>query len=167
MSPGRLGGALLLVLGGAAAGWSRRGELKSRQRLLAELLAALGILREEIRQLARPLPAVFEELAADCAPPLGEFFAILARDTGTVPLSQLWREAVARLPLEGECARLLESLGGCLGRYDAESQAAEIDLLRLRLEKLLEEQRRECEGKGRLYPGLGASLGAMLAVILF
>lgn len=167
MSLMRIMGALLLVCAGAAVGLSKNLELKRRVRLLSALTAALGVMGEEIATLHTPLPELFHALAERGPEPLRAFFAGMEEETGSRPLSELWEERTRSLPLSSEELDALRPLGMSLGRYDGDRQASEIGLVRTRLEALLEAGRAERDGRGRTYLGLGASLGAMLAVILF
>ena len=161
----RLLGAALLVLGGALCGWQQLERRRRRERLLQELRAALERMADEIRLLSRPMGEIFALLAQSC-PALQFFFHTLARDTGQQPLDELWQKALETLPL-GEAPReSLAALGNVLGRYDAESQARHIALTCRRLEQQREELSRDNAHKCRLFPGLGACLGGMLAVIL-
>ena len=79
----------------------------------------------------------------------------------------LWTEAVRELLPDREAGEILLPLAAVLGRYDSARQSAEIALTRSRLERLRQSLQQEQANRGRLYPGLGACLGGMLAVILF
>ena len=161
----RLLGVALLVLGGALCGWQQLERRRRKERLLGELRAALERMADEIRQLSRPMGEIFALLAQN-SPTLHVFFHSLARDTGQQPLGKLWQEALGTLPLAEAARENLAVLGNVLGRYDAESQARHIALVCRRLEQQREELSRDNAVKCRLFPGLGACLGGMLAVIL-
>lgn len=165
MSAARLAGALLLILAGAALGLERGARVKGRVRLLSALCAALSVMAEEISLLRTPLPELASRLAASGPEELRSFFAALS-PPGGAPFSEKWAEEVNSLPLNAEARETLSSLGLSLGRYDAQSQCAQIELTRTRLERLTQEARAERDGRAKIYPGLGLSLGAMAAVIL-
>lgn len=165
MSAARLSGALLLVIAGAALGLERSARVKRRVRLLSALGAALGVMAEEISMLRTPLPELFAQLAGRVGPELRGFFAALSEPDGR-PVSEEWGECVDELPLLPEERETLRSLALSLGRYDAPSQCAQIELVRTQVGRLAQEARLERDGKGKTYLGLGLSLGAMVAVIL-
>lgn len=154
-----------MIVGGALCGWQQLERRRRKERLLGELRAALERMADEIRQLSRPMGEIFALLGQD-SPSLRGFFHKLARDIGQQPLCGLWQEALGMLPLEKTTRQDLVQLGNVLGRYDAESQARHIALTCRRLEQQREELSRDNTHKCRLFPGLGACLGGMLAVIL-
>lgn len=165
MSAAKIAGALLLSLAGAALGLERSARVKRRVRLLSHLGAALGVMAEEISMLRTPLPELFARLAGRAGPELGGFFAALSEPDAR-PVSERWGECVDALPLLPEERETLRSLSLSLGRYDAQSQCAQLELVRSQLARLAQEARLERDGKARTYLGLGLSLGAMAAVIL-
>lgn len=162
----RLLGAALLILVGLVCGWRGCETGRNRERLLEELNAALGAIADELRMLSRPMGEIFSDLSCRVSYPLQAFFTHLAKDLGQRPLAQRWQEGLDLLPLDEKARQSISQLGTVLGRYDAQSQAAAIALVRTRLEELLGEQRSENARRCRLLPGLGVCLGAMLAVIL-
>lgn len=166
MSIVRLSGALLLALAGAALGLERSAQVRRRARVLSALCAALGVMEEEISLLRTPLPELFARLAERGGEELRGFFAALSVSDGR-PVSEKWGECVSALPLDGEGRETLRSLALSLGRYDAQSQCAQIGLVRARLERMTQEARSERDGRAKTYVGLGLSLGAMAAVILW
>ena len=154
-------GALLLTAAGALLGWDRTREWKRRAALLRKLSGALGEMAEELTLLRTPLPRLFEKLRDR------PFFRLLHAGFGTQPLETLWTRAARSLDLgEGE-TEALASLGTVVGRCGAERQAAEIALVRARLDRAAEAAEREISGRAKSYPDLGACLGAMLGVLLF
>ena len=82
-------------------------------------------------------------------------------------METLWTRAADTLELEEQERKALSSLGAVVGRYDAQRQAAEIALVRARLDRAAERYERELAGRAKSYAGLGACLGAMLGVLLF
>ena len=167
MTIAKVGGALLVTAAGAAAGLGKKYELRRRAAILSALVEALGLMEQEVATLQTPLPELFHALARDGPEETRAFFAAVAKKTGQVPISVLWREQVDALPLGEQACKTLGALGMSLGRRDAERQAAEIALTRRRLDALLQREREELRVHGRTYTGLGLSLGAMLAIVLF
>ena len=167
MTAARVFGALLVTAAGAAAGWRKKYELRRRIGLLSALVTALGLMEQEVAALQTPLPELFRALARDGPEETREFFAAVAERTGMVPIGVLWRERANALPLGEQGCKTFAALGMSLGRSDADRQSAEIALTRRRLDALLQQEREELRVHGRTYTGLGLSLGAMLAIILF
>ena len=167
MTAAKLSGALLVTAAGAAAGLRKKYELRRRAELLSALVTALGLMEQEVAALQTPLPELFRTLARDGPEETRAFFAAVATMTGQVPISVLWRAQANMLALSEQALKTLAALGMSLGRSDADRQAAEIALTRRRLDGLLRQEREELRVHGRTYTGLGLSLGAMLAIILF
>ena len=154
-------GACLLTLGGMLLGCGGVSTLRGELKRLRGLSSALGIMEGELAVLASPLPDVFAKLRAE------PFFAMLSAGFGTVPTEQLWRRAAAALDLDGQCSAALADLGTVIGRYDAARQAGEIAAVRQRLDARAAALECEISERWRRLPGLGAAIGAMVAVLLF
>lgn len=155
-----------MAAAGLMAGMAKAGEGRKLLRLLGEADSALAIMEAEIEQRCRPLPDIFGELAV-CGPEgLRGFFALLKLEDGECPLEEVWDAAVHRLFHDGESLRLLCSLGGILGRFDARQQAGELRRVRLGLSARAEGLRREMEQRGKNYPALGLCAGAAMAILL-
>ena len=167
MTAAKLCGALLVTAAGAAAGLRKKYELRRRAALLSALATALGVMEQEVATLQTPLPELFRTLARDGPEETRGFFEAVATMTGLCPISALWRERANALPLGEQGCKTFAALGMSLGRSDADRQSAEIALTRRRLDALLQQEREELRVHGRTYTGLGLSLGAMLAIILF
>ena len=162
----RLTGAVLVLLGGAAAGLVQNRAQAGRVRLLEELDAALGIMISEISTLQTPLPELFSRLSREGPPLLRGFFAENAVLAARGTLSDEWKDAVGRLAAGTEAESALLRLGLSLGRYDAVSQASALEMARVQISGAADRERVRLERQGRLLPGLGACLGAMAAILL-
>lgn len=148
------------------AGRAKTAALKGRERFLGEMDAALGALQNGIEGLLAPLPDLFAELAERGGESVRGFFACLALSQGETPLGEAWVRALAAAGLTEEERQVLLPLGHVLGRYDAGRQAGEIGLARSGLRRLAGKVRGEIDTRGRTYVGLGASAGAILALLL-
>ena len=157
----RLAGGGLLALAGALLGYEKHRETRARKRALEQLCAALGRMAAELTGLHTPMPLLFEHLE-DCP-----FFLLVSAGFGAEPLERLWRRAAAVQAIPAEDRETLAGLGAVVGRYDAERQAAEITLVRERMEASAAALEREISTRSRHYAGLGAALGGILAVMLF
>ena len=157
----RLFGGALLALAGGLLGFERNAALRRQQRCLEQLCSALGRMETELTELCTPLPGLLEKLE-DC-----RFFLLVSAGFGGEPLESLWRRAAEAQPIPPRDRETLGRLGTVVGRYEAGRQAGEIALARRRLSESAAELAREIRERGKHFAGLGAALGAMLAVILF
>lgn len=159
-------GAALLAAAGFGLGLGRIGAARRYIALLDDIDGALGRLGAEIALLHRPVPEIFLSLA-EAGPGLTRgFFAFLGAECRCSPLSEIWGKAVGLLGLRQNERRILESLGGVLGRYEAERQSAETELARRALRAEAEKLERELESAVRTYPALGLCAGAIVALML-
>ena len=161
MTWARLLGGALLIAAGALFGYDRTAARKRRLALLRELDAGLGVLADELTALRAPLPQIFMRTRDR------PFFDLLYAGFGTQPTERLWRRAAETLDIADEDRAALASLADVAGRYEAERQAAEISRVRRRLETSAAALETELQGRARTFVGLGASFGAILAVLLF
>ena len=157
----RLLGAVLLSMAGALLGHNRLAAQRRRAALLREISEGLGRMADELRVLLAPLPEIFERLRDR------PFFCLLHAGWGLEPTDALWRRAAGAQELTAQEREALASLAAVVGRYDAPRQAAEIALKRAELTAAAERLEAEIASRGRNYTGLGAALGAILAVVLF
>ena len=160
LTAARLLGAALLTAGGAFFGWSRVAARKRRLALLRALSAGLGQMEEELRALQTPLPDLFARLGDR------PFFSLLHLGFGSGSVEALWRRAALALELSDEEREALCAPAPFVGRYDAARQAGALALCRSRLDALADRLEAELNGSARSFCGLGAALGAMLAVLL-
>lgn len=154
-------GALLLAAAGGLLGWEQCAEKRRTARLLRALAADLGVMAAELVSRQALLPQIFDRLRER------PFFRLLHAGFGTEPMDTLWTRAAESMPLPEGDREALASLAAAVGRYDAPRQAAELEAVRLRLSADAEALERDVAARGRSFAGLGASLGAMAAVILF
>ncbi len=157
----RMAGAALLALAGALLGGEKQRELRAQKRGLEQLSAALGRMAAELTALRTPLPQLFMKLE-DCP-----FFLLVSAGFGGEALERLWRRAAEVQNIPKKDRETLAGLGAVVGRYEAERQAAELDLARQTLAESAAALEREISARARHYAGLGAALGGMLAVLLF
>jgi len=167
----RLLGAVLLMGGAAALGFSAAAHLRMRVVCLRSLLTSLEQMERELRFCLTPLPVLFGNLAMVSGTPANRFYELCAREMkqlGERPLSELWRNALekAALPLEMDEMRVLTELGTVLGRYDAAGQQEALDLARNRLFVFLTRAEEDRSRLEKVYGALGLSAGAFLLLIL-
>lgn len=155
----KLAGAALLTAAGALLGRGLLDPARRRAALLRSLAAGLGRLADGL-SLLRPLP---ELLAALDGRP---FFPALAEPCAAGELERAWHAAALALPLGAEEREALAELGSVLGRYGAERQIGEMELVRRRLDAAAAAEEEALKTRARPSVGLGAAAGAMLAIML-
>jgi len=165
-------GALLILCACGKLGLEQALRLHRRVRSLTALIDALSLLRAEIVQNLRPLPALMELLsrrAPRAARPL--FHAVYAEldRLGEEPFSALWNDGVQRarreLFLREEECEALCALGAVLGGT-AQEQDRAVALCLTRLSDFLRGARARVGERSRLYAALGFSAGFLLVILL-
>lgn len=166
----KLAGAILLLSGSTGAGLSAIRRLEHRVVALRALSDALQVMEHELEFQMPTMKELFVETAQRSNQPASRFLNACAREMGEMqerPLFDLWKERAAdELPELSPCdLDVLLTLGGILGRYDAEGQRCAIAAARARLSNHLTDAAEERRRKGRVYGALSITLG-MFAVIL-
>ncbi|MDR1157329.1 MAG: stage III sporulation protein AB [Oscillospiraceae bacterium] len=164
-------GAILVAGGASAISLAAVQNLGARVRLLAALTDALELMRAELQFNLTPLPALMEVLADRAPTPARAFFARCARLMtllGEHSFQALWNKALtetegAWLPPERE---LMATLGGLLGRYDAEAQGRAVSYVRERMEALRRCAEEKRIRQSRVYGALGLASGLAVVIIL-
>ena len=127
------------------------------------------MLQSEICRRRAPIAEVAETLSETAPGAAGRLFAnlrALLPMMDTLDFRLLWKRSVAALGLESDEVYALERLGLCLGRYEAEAQSSEIEACIRRISALETRAGERAASGGRLYTGLGVTLGLMTAVLI-
>ena len=159
-------GAALVFLGSTAAGFALRQELRLRLRLLTAVIDSLNLLRSDIVGRLLPLPEALHHLAE----PLSTQYAALADGItdGGRPFSESWAAAFQALDmLTPDVRAALLTLGEQLGKYDAQIQRRALDTCIETLQAAAAQMQADTTQRGKLFCGLGATLGLLAAVALF
>lgn len=117
-----------------------------------------------------PLPEALCHLAASAPEPLSAQYTALADSItdGDRPFSESWAAAFQALDMltPGVRAALL-TLGEQLGKYDAQLQRTALDACIETLQAAAAQMQADTVRRGKLFCGLGATLGLLTAVALF
>ena len=147
-----------------------RQELRLRLRLLTAVIDSLNLLRSDIVGRLLPLPEALCHLAASAPEPLSAQYTALADSItdGDRPFSESWAAAFQALDMltPGVRAALL-TLGEQLGKYDAQLQRTALDACIETLQAAAAQMQADTVRRGKLFCGLGATLGLLTAVALF
>ena len=163
-------GTALVFLGSTAAGFALRQELQLRLRLLTAVIGSLNLLRSDIIGRLLPLPEALHHLAAGAPEPLSTQYAALADGItdGGRPFSESWAAAFQALDmLTPDVRAALLTLGEQLGKYDAQIQRRALDTCIETLQAAAAQMQADTTQRGKLFCGLGATLGLLAAVALF
>ena len=120
--------------------------------------------------LLRPLPEALRHLAAGAPEPLSTQYAALADGItdGGRPFSESWAAAFQALDmLTPDVRAALLTLGEQLGKYDAQIQRRALDTCIETLQAAAAQMQADTTQRGKLFCGLGATLGLLAAVALF
>ena len=163
-------GAALLFLGSTAVGFALRQELRLRLRLLTAMIDSLSLLRSDIVGRLLPLPEALRHLAASAPEPLSTQYASLADSIadGDLSFSESWAAAFQALDILAPDVRVaLLALGEQLGKYDVQLQRGALDTCIETLQAATAQMQTDTTQRGKLFCGLGATLGLLAAVALF
>lgn len=164
-------GKCLILLGASALGLQIAAGLRKRISCLKDFLVALERLERELCFALLPVETLLGQMKAGSRHESLNFFSFCeARfvGRGEERLEEIWHEALrsVSLPLREEDHRLLQEIGGVLGRYDGESQSFAFQRIHGRLETQIREAGEEAARMGKVYSVLGISIGVFCALML-
>ena len=163
-------GAFLLVAAAASIGLLKSIEVRKHPILLREFSEALVLIRNEIAAKNALLPDAITQTAGTCSECVRPFFSDLsaAMTVRDILFSEAWTQTAARCsglnPREREA---LGRLGLHLGKYDKGTQLKAIDTCIELFRSMSAQAQQDAKQFGRLYAGIGLTVGSMLAVALY
>ena len=166
----RLLGAILLVAATSYMGFARAVEVRRKPAYLRMIAGALTLLKHEIVAKSSDLPNAVSHVSVHCADRIRPFFYSVSSkiENAYGSFAEVWAEEVSGLSgLNKQEMDLLEQLGLHLGKYDAESQKNALDQCIDSFLSLADEASCDARRYGRLYAGIGLTIGSMLAVALY
>ena len=163
-------GAALLFLGSTAAGFALRRELQQRAQLLAAVIDSLQLLRSDIVGRLLPLPEALRHTAETAPEPLHAQYTALADGItdSDRPFCEQWAAAIRALDMLTPAARTA-LLSGSPQRYSArkpQTSGASPSCIET-LQAAAARMQTDTAQRGKLFCGLGATLGLLAAVALF
>ena len=164
---------LIIVIFSALAGWSKASVYTNRIEELQNLTANLKYLEAEMGFRMEPIPVILTRLGESRKDSGGVFFSevagLLAEEQG-LTLRQAWEKGFVRAYGENVLAagdkRVVMELGCQLGQTDMQAQRRLFSHCFSGLGLQEEAARQEARIKGRMYRGLGVSIGVLAAVLL-
>ncbi len=158
-------GAFCISLAGLLGGLRAAQRQRETLRRCVVLCQMLELMTFELTRFRTPLPELFSGLASQLGEPAAGLCAAVADLLGSgAPFSEAWTKSLAAVSaMEGE---ELAPLAVILGRYGAEEQAEAVDVCRRALESRGASIRAQLRERSRVYVGVGAAGGVILAVML-
>lgn len=136
-------------------------------RTLEDIAHAIGYMERELVLNHTPLARLLRRCAEACGAQGKRLFLVCAeRIEQGDDFAQGWQRETERMDLPEEDRRCLKTLGGILGRFQAQEQAEALGDLRRALEVRLTEERAEQRQTLRLYGILGMTAGGFLTLML-
>lgn len=167
----KLIGAIAVIVSCGAFGISQSRKLSRRAVCISAAAEALRYMASELRASAPPLPELMDELACSAAQPVRGFFAKLSGETkliGEESFEAIWKRTVSSdsSMLLGEGSRrILAGAGEFIGRFSCSEQAEALERCAYKLESEYRFANEKAREGRRLYPGLGLTVGVMLAAV--
>ena len=139
-----------------------------RVKELEEMKNALNIFRTKIKFTYEPIPEIFQEIAQNTHPSIGQVFSLAKEKMKNNPASLAWEEAVEEVEnnLNKEDRYVLKTLSKLLGQTDVEGQLSQIEITQKFLESQLKEAQEERNKNEKLYRRLGTTIGLAIVIIL-
>lgn len=165
----KLLGTMFVTLSCTALGIIKARSLARENEAYAELISALTLMKGEICSRASSMDEVFRLLNTGKSCCTSAFFSQLSSamsEIGDVSLKAIWQKAADTLCISPYGVQAVKALGNVLGRYDAQAQAAAIDRCILALLSEQDALRDKLNENKRMYIGIGAASGLMLALLL-
>lgn len=164
-------GKVLIFLGISTLGFQHARGLKQRASCLRDFLGALERLERELGFALLPVEVLLQQMKEGSRGAAQQFFhqcETRFRSRGEERLEEIWWEALQETPLpcSEEDKRLVQEIGGIMGRYDGDSQRQAFARIHDRLKMQQEEAAEESARMGKVYSVVGLSLGLILALLL-
>ena len=159
-------GAALVAAGCAGLGFMAVRRLALREKTLRAWVLFTERAEREIGFCLTPLPGLAALLTH---PSLARFALYLQKEYTPFcgrAFSEIWESAARELDLPEEDRELVSSIGGILGRYDADNQARGLAQTRARLNEALSRASLARAAYSRVYGALGVVCG-LTALIVF
>ena len=164
-------GKLLIFAGISVLGLQYAVGLKRRASCLRDFLGALERLERELGFALLPVETLLSQMKEGSHGAAEQFFSHCERrfrTRGEERLEEIWSESLMAMPspLSDEDKRLIQEIGGVMGRYDGESQRQAFARIHDRLRMRQEEAAELAARMGKVYTVLGLSIGLMVALML-
>lgn len=162
---------LVIILACGGLGIIKAQSYSQRLRELTDLSDMIQILKTEMSYRKDPLPAAFARISTyKDNRAMDLLFQCSQLMKENLDFKQCWQQALQEAyrgsALKDEDRIIAEDLGLQLGKSDIQGQASMFALAESRLSTQTEDAVKEKNTKGRMYRGMGFSIGIVIAVIL-
>ncbi len=166
----KLFGAVLIIVGCGGVGFKIAASFLREERNLRSLYGVLEYMSCQLQYRLTPLPRLCRQASAQCKGAVSQFFSLLSGELEaqiSPEVGHCVHCALDQLPeLPTETKKILELLGGTLGKFDLDGQLRGISVVQQECNRLLTELSHNRQQRMRSYQTLGLCAGAAL-VILF
>lgn len=164
-------GALIFTLAGLWVGIHKALDERSKVYTLRAVCTMLEIMRSEIASRRTPMDELFLILGRCVSKTLRSFTESVAKKLGEMSdtsFAELWdTELHDKLSmLSDKSIAVLSELGGSLGRYDAQQQAAAINRALSTLSSELAASEERLKSEEKMYIALGGGLSLIISIVL-
>lgn len=164
-------GVVLIIFGCTAAGIKKARSLSELDRTYSELISALSLIKNEISSRAAPLDDILRVAAETTTGAAGRF--ILCVEDGFTKLGEesfcgIWSAAAEScLDIISERALTAVKVLGCsLGKYNGSMQCSALDRCINEISAEQKSLREMLCANRRMYVGIGAASGLIIAIVL-
>jgi len=163
--------AVLLIICCGALGLIKAQSYSRRVKQLGSIRDSLKILNTEISYRKDPLPVIFDRIAAACDDLAGEIFKRCCHYMGQrLDMETCWRRAVddacSESSLTSADKAVIYGIGSQIGRSNIKGQNEAILLTEEKLKHQIEDALKEKNSKGKMYGGLGFTIGILITALL-
>ena len=166
----RIIGAVLIILSCTAVGYYLVMNHKREENAVAELISVLDFMECELQYRLTPLPELCRMAAAENKGAVCDLMLTLANelDSQISPdAASCMTAALAKYPkFPDRARRLLQKLGGSLGRFDMDGQLRGLENTRMLCRKELEALSQHRDQRLKNYQTLAICSGVALAILL-
>ena len=167
----KLIGAILIIAGCGSVGFSMAMSHRREENALRQLIRALDYMGCELQYHLTPLPDLCRSAAGESGGTISQVLLKLASelDAQIAPdASVCMNAAIGAVPkLPHKAGRILQTLGGTLGRFDLQGQLSGLDEARIQCRRELDGLTENRDVRLRSYQTLGLCAGSALAILFF
>jgi len=161
----------VLIISCGSMGLIKSQEYAGRVKYLEQLVSTLNFIDTEISYKKETLPQIFQHIASYSDDYISQMLIECCKYMKqNMDIEICWRNAVDKIYsdscLTGKDLYILRDLGKGLGKSDIKGQHNIFRLTSERLQQQIKDAVREKNTKGKMYSGMGFSVGIVAAVLL-
>ena len=161
---------MTVFLCGGYFGFSMVASHKKEEKMLRQIITAIGYMQCEIQYRLTPLPQLLGQASKQVSGTIGAVLVSLAKELESqiLPDVSCCMAAILRqkTDIPGCIQEVLSFLGQCLGRFDLQGQVQELDAVNTLCQHHLAKLENNRDTRLRGYQTLGLCAGAAAAILL-